>query len=441
METSRVPQDVSSLKKDKDTDLTLEETYKIALKFYKEKFGKAVILSYDDNLRLIAYSQQAKYGSVSENPETKPLGYLDIVGKARRQAWQALGNMPKETAKRSFINTLHEICPAFKPYIEAVQHNRREKNEIKMCEVFDEKLRLENKNEAEMEKYNEEMQLRKLQDALNEQTFDQFKEHVDKMHPGNPEQQAILLRNLQEEHYRQYLLHMQSEIFDVQTGDENDSMLGDIPIEVKSNENNDNNNSRQHDNAQLSDGRDRSESESELDDGTIMAPANMWTRPDIKKFKDEVSEGKSGVLRIGHGDIVTVRVPTNSDGVSLFWEFATDSYDIGFGVYFEWGPPESQEVTVRISDSDSEDDYFDDTDGEYTGTDLESGGQAQETTSLTSAQKNLSVVVPVYRRDCHLEVYAGSHAYPGEGTYLLKFDNSFSLWRSKVLYYRVFYTR
>uniref|UniRef100_A0A336LYV1 CSON008597 protein n=1 Tax=Culicoides sonorensis TaxID=179676 RepID=A0A336LYV1_CULSO len=422
METTRKNQEVSLIK-DKETDLTLEETYKIALKFYKEKFGKAVILSYDDNLRIIALSQQAKYGPASENEETKPLGYLDIVGKARRQAWQALGNMPKDKAKHTFINTLHEICPAFKPYIEAVQHNKRERTDKKISEVFDEKLRLENKNEAEMEKYNEEMQLRKLQDALNEQTFDQFKEHVDKMHPGNPEQQAILLRNLQEEHYRQYLLHMQSEIFDVQTGDENDSMLGDIPIDGQKSTDLINDTSRnQSENAQLSDGRDRSESESEFEEGTVLAPANMWTRPDIKKFKDEVAEGQSGVLRIGHGDIVTVRVPTNSDGVSLFWEFATDNYDIGFGVYFEFGPPESQEVTVRISDSDSEDDYFDDTDGEYTGNDLESGGQPQETTSLTASQRNLSVVVPVYRRDCHLEVYAGSHAYPGHDGPVFRFN-------------------
>lgn len=50
-------------------------------------------------------------------------------------------------------------------------------------------------------------------------------------------------------------------------------------------------------------------------------------------------------------------------------------------------------------------------------------------------------IIPVYRRDCHEEVYCGSHAYPGRGVYLLKFDNSYSLWRSKTLYYRVFYSR
>lgn len=50
-------------------------------------------------------------------------------------------------------------------------------------------------------------------------------------------------------------------------------------------------------------------------------------------------------------------------------------------------------------------------------------------------------VVPVSRRDSHEEVYAGSHQYPGQGVYLLRFDNSYSLWRPKVVYYRVYYTR
>ena len=50
-------------------------------------------------------------------------------------------------------------------------------------------------------------------------------------------------------------------------------------------------------------------------------------------------------------------------------------------------------------------------------------------------------IVPPFRRDCQSEVYCGSHTYPGRGVYLLKFDNSYSLWRSKMLYYRVYYTR
>lgn len=80
------------------------------------------------------------------------------------------------------------------------------------------------------------------------------------------------------------------------------------------------------------------------------------------------------------------------------------------------------------------------------GDDLESGplqANLADTTSTSVFNKRpiTTIIVPIYRRDCHNEVYAGSHAYPGEGVYLLKFDNSYSMWRSKTLYYRVFYTR
>jgi len=34
-------------------------------------------------------------------------------------------------------------------------------------------------------------------------------------------------------------------------------------------------------------------------------------------------------VRVGHGETVTVRVPTHPHGSRLFWEFATDHYDIG----------------------------------------------------------------------------------------------------------------
>ena len=41
---------------------------------------------------------------------------------------------------------------------------------------------------------------------------------------------------------------------------------------------------------------------------------------------------------------MTVRVPTHQDGKALYWEFATDYYDIGFGVFFEWVEPEDTQV-------------------------------------------------------------------------------------------------
>uniref|UniRef100_A0A3B3RQU6 Acyl-CoA binding domain containing 3 n=1 Tax=Paramormyrops kingsleyae TaxID=1676925 RepID=A0A3B3RQU6_9TELE len=144
----------------------------------------------------------------------------------------------------------------------------------------------------------------------------------------------------------------------------------------------------------------------------ITAPS-MWTRPQIKDFKEKIRQDVDSVITVGRGEVVTVRVPTHEEGSYLFWEFATDYYDIGFGVYFEWTDSSNAAVSVHVSESSDEDDEGD----------------------------ALACSLPVYRRDCHEEVYAGSHQYPGRGIYLLKFDNSYSLWRSKSVYYRVYYTR
>ena len=51
---------------------------------------------------------------------------------------------------------------------------------------------------------------------------------------------------------------------------------------------------------------------------------------------------------------MSVRVPTHEEWTCLFWEFATDSYDIGFGVYFEWTIADSNVVSVHISESSDE---------------------------------------------------------------------------------------
>merc|ERR1719312_1898244 len=103
--------------------------------------------------------------------------------------------------------------------------------------------------------------------------------------------------------------------------------------------------------------------------------ASMWTRKEINEFKDTIrkEEGES-IIKIGHGETVTVRVPTHADGKSLYWEFATDSYDIGFGLFFEWVEPEDTQVTVHISDSEDEEeeDYASDEEGGEPG-DPESG--------------------------------------------------------------------
>lgn len=76
--------------------------------------------------------------------------------------------------------------------------------------------------------------------------------------------------------------------------------------------------------------------------------------------------------------------------------------------------------------------------------DVERGALAEPESKPVKLGENsapISVIIPIYRRDSHEEVFAGSHKYPGKGVYLLKFDNSYSLWRSKTMYYRVYYTK
>ena len=53
-------------------------------------------------------------------------------------------------------------------------------------------------------------------------------------------------------------------------------------------------------------------------------------------------------------------MPTHVKGNSIFWEFASDSYDVGFGVYFEWNVDPPAQVTVQMSESSDEDDELED---------------------------------------------------------------------------------
>ena len=119
-----------------------------------------------------------------------------------------------------------------------------------------------------------------------------------------------------------------------------------------------------------------------------------------------------------------------------------------------FSPPQ---VTVHISDSEDEsEEYITDEEREE-GEEGDPEMQAGRSGLVAETGPPTSCIIPTYRcgsfillcfylstfsrRDCHEEVYAGSHTYPRQGVYQLKFDNSYSLWRSKTLYYRVYYTR
>ncbi|KAM9201654.1 protein TMED8 isoform 2-T2 [Dugong dugon] len=169
----------------------------------------------------------------------------------------------------------------------------------------------------------------------------------------------------------------------------------------------------------------------------LMAPPCIWTFAKMKEFKSKLGKEKNSRLVVKRGEVVTIRVPTHPEGKRVCWEFATDDYDIGFGVYFDWTPVTSTDITVQISDSSEEEDEEEEEEEEIDDPvpvgDVERG-------SRSSLRGRYGEVMPVYRRDSHRDVQAGSHDYPGEGIYLLKFDNSYSLLRNKTLYFHIYYT-
>lgn len=166
-----------------------------------------------------------------------------------------------------------------------------------------------------------------------------------------------------------------------------------------------------------------------------LAPPTTWTMGKMKEFKTKMGKEKNARMVVKRGEVVTVRVPTHPDGKRLCWEFATDDYDIGFGVYFDWTTVTSTAITVQVSESSDEEDEEEEEEieGLTPVGDVERG-------SKSYLRNRYGEIMPVYRRDSHREVQAGSHDYPGEGIYLLKFDNSYSLLRNKTLFFHVYYT-
>lgn len=163
-----------------------------------------------------------------------------------------------------------------------------------------------------------------------------------------------------------------------------------------------------------------------------LSPATTWTSVTIKELKATL-RAEDSVVTVYRGDIMTVHVPTVPESKRVCWEFATDGYDIAFGVYFDWTPVTSRNITVHISESSDDEDEEGEVQGPVSSGDVEKGSKILQNASLGE-------VLPVFRQDSHLLVHAGSHDFPGEGTYMLKFDNSYSLWRNKTLYYRVYYS-
>lgn len=495
--------------------LPLATVYQLACNWvrHSSQGTGAPLIGYETRVQLAALSQQVSLGPCRSAPRA-PVGTLDLVGRARREAWLALGYRSRADCQLAYIDTVLAVDTAetFTAYLtdarnQIEQQQHQEQNQDHSHE----------QQEDSQDRQEQEETARQIQDALNRQTYAQFREYAERQYPGQCERQALLVRQLQQQHYRQYMQQLYQyqyqEVHSVPadqqqqvspsadtagsdsarvsgggaetsssapfsasfSGGGSGEISGSVPNSpsVSGGGNGDISSSAPIPTSgsgsdSIGIGVDAIDGSTTEPDQTVLEnsqpsplllqPAQLWTRDNIVEFKAAVladqsasgaggeSGGGTSVLRVAHGETVSVQVPTLSDGARLHWEFATDSYDLGFGVMFEWRACDDDRVTIHVSESDEDDDDDDlDDDDAVVAADEGQSGYDEE----RAARANRSVekpptscVIPIYRRDCHKLVYAGSHTYPSaEGMYVLKFDNSYSLWRSKTLYFRVFYSR
>lgn len=197
--------------------------------------------------------------------------------------------------------------------------------------------------------------------------------------------------------------------------------------------------------------------------------ATIWSKRGVAEFKLSLGDDKQGgMYQVKQSSLVCIQVPTYKDGKYIYFEFATDDYDIGFGLDFvyDMNISEPQAINIYEESDDEDDDEEEDAIEEepardhhwHSGDqvvqrDIESGhpdGAAGTESVLSNVRHrerlakmrklaNTIQIIPKYRRDSHEEVFVGRHRYPGTGYYLLKFDNTYSVLRSKCLYFRICY--
>lgn len=94
-----------------------------------------------------------------------------------------------------------------------------------------------------------------------------------------------------------------------------------------------------------------------------LKPPSTWTSAAVKELKAKLRTEKDSMVTVYRGDIMTVHVPTIPEAKKVCWEFATDGYDIGFGIYFDWTPVTSRSITVHISESSDDEDEEEELEG------------------------------------------------------------------------------
>uniref|UniRef100_A0A8C2HKM9 Acyl-Coenzyme A binding domain containing 3 n=1 Tax=Cyprinus carpio TaxID=7962 RepID=A0A8C2HKM9_CYPCA len=137
---------------------SLVELYGLALRFFKEKDGKAFHPTYEDKLRLVALHKQVLLGPY--NPDASPeVGFFDVLGNDRRKEWASLGNMEKDEAMLEFVKLLNKCCSLFAPFVASHKIEKEEEEEEQRRREEEERERL--RQEEERRRREEEERLRR----------------------------------------------------------------------------------------------------------------------------------------------------------------------------------------------------------------------------------------------------------------------------------------
>ena len=111
----------------------------------------------------------------------------------------------------------------------------KEDIEFQLREV--ERLKIEAEEEAkrEIQMKEQEEKRKQIKEALNLQTYEQFKTYAEQQYPENPDQQAILIRQLQEQHYIQYMqqIYQQQILSQNITKTEDTEFSQELPLDVE----------------------------------------------------------------------------------------------------------------------------------------------------------------------------------------------------------------
>uniref|UniRef100_A0A0K0F3Y5 Golgi resident protein GCP60 (inferred by orthology to a human protein) n=1 Tax=Strongyloides venezuelensis TaxID=75913 RepID=A0A0K0F3Y5_STRVS len=199
----------------KPFNITLEELYKISSKYYRELQNNPLFsVPYHEKLRFLALFKQVKFGCF--NAEACDYGWLNFTGSDTRKEWQKISNYSKDEAMLEFVNLLDIVCPNYNSFVEnqnfiCLSKPKIVNDTLEQLNVNDpitllsfdipnsttlsiaESAFAEPEFESEEHRKLYQEQKKRIQEALNKETYHQFKAYAQHTLPGEPEKVSFFI--------------------------------------------------------------------------------------------------------------------------------------------------------------------------------------------------------------------------------------------------------